>query len=46
MEGKDDALQARAQALLDHLDELPAVREALPFTVAYLLVRLRAAVEA
>ena len=36
-----EAVRARAAALLDHLEELPAVAGTLPFTVSYLLWRLR-----
>lgn len=47
-EGRDgdgcDALERRVQELLGHLDEMPAIEAALPFTVAHLVSQLREAV--
>ena len=46
MEDADNALEARVAELLAHLDSAPIVREALPFTVSYLVERLRQAFSA
>lgn len=43
MDGIDDALERRVGDLLGHLDEMPEMREALPFTVRHLVGRLEAA---
>jgi len=44
MELTEAALEARVRQLLWHLEEMPAVEAALPFTVAYLIAQLRDAV--
>ena len=41
---ENDGIEALVMALLDELDAMPAVRERLPFTVAYLVGRLRATI--
>ena len=46
MEDAENALEARVAELLTHLEELPIVRAALPFTVSYLVERLRQALSA
>ena len=43
MEDAENALEARVAELLAHLDSAPVVRAALPFTVSYLVERLREA---
>lgn len=41
MAGNDNALEQRVLDLLGHLNEMPAIEAGLPFTVGYLVGRVR-----